>query len=142
MARLDKLFESEKTEWETPQGLFDQYAKEFGFTLDVAASSENTKCKDFFSKEDNGLVQDWSGVCWCNPPYGKGMTDWLLKAKDEVFRGVTTVCLIPARTNTNWFHDICFAHGEVRFLRGRPKFVGHKHGLPWPLCVVIFGGLS
>ena len=140
MARLDKLFESEKVEWETPEDLFDQFDEEFHFTLDVAASAENTKCPSYFSLDDDGLAQDWVGVCWCNPPYGRGMVKWLVKAAQETWRGTTTVCLIPARTNTNWFHNICLTYGTVRFLRGRPKFVGNKHGLPWPLCVVVFHG--
>ncbi len=141
MARLSKLFESDRTELETPLEFFAPLHREFGFTLDVAADASNAKCRRFLSKEDDGLSQPWSGVCWMNPPYGSSVPVWLSKAVRERERGVTTVALIPARTNTEWFHEICFRHGEVRFVRGRPKFVGHKHGLPWPLALVIFRGV-
>jgi site-specific DNA-methyltransferase (adenine-specific) len=138
VARLTKLFKSDSTEWETPGSIFDPLNKEFNFTLDVAASAQNAKCRDFLTKDDDGLSVPWSGVCWCNPPYGRGMKDWLWKAAVEMARGATTVALIPARTNTEWFHEICFRLGEVRFVRGRHKFGDSKHGLPWPLAVVIF----
>lgn len=140
MGKFGGKFDSATVEWATPQGMFDEYDAEFGFTLDVAATAENSKCADYFTKEVDGLSQEWSGVCWCNPPYGRAMKLWLQKAVDESANGVTTACLIPARTNTAWFHDLCLKHGEVRFVRGRPKFGGADHGLPQPLALVIFHG--
>jgi site-specific DNA-methyltransferase (adenine-specific) len=142
MASFNGKFVSAKQDWETPVELFDEINKEFNFTLDAAASSANKKVNNFFSKDDDGLSQPWiNEVVWLNPPYGDNgykISDWVKKAADERFNGSTTVMLIPARTNTNWFHDICLKYGEVRFLKGRPKFGGATHGLPQPLCFVIF----
>ena len=138
MADFDSnRFASASVEWGTPQDLFDAVNEEFCFTLDVAASGDNAKCARFFTKDDDGLSQPWSGVCWVNPPYGRQMIRWLEKARREKANGVTTVALIPARTNTGWFHEICLKE-EVRFIRGRPKFNGAAHGLPQPLALVIF----
>lgn len=140
MARLDKQFSSNSVEWPTPDFLFAPLNKEFNFTLDVAANSENTKCSSYFTKEMNGLNQKWFGVCWMNPPYGRELKLWMKKAADEQSNGVTTVCLIPARTNTIWFHEIVIPNAEIRFVKGRPKFGGADQGLPWPLLILVFSG--
>lgn len=122
--------------------VFQPLNAEFKFTLDAAASGENTKAAKFFDSSNDGLLQDWgSETVWLNPPYGDGaakLSDWVQKAYRSSLRGATSVLLIPARTNTNWFHDLCLARGEVRFIRGRPRFGGADHGLPQPLCIVIF----
>jgi phage N-6-adenine-methyltransferase len=137
-------FVSTKQEWETPPEIFDPLHKEFGFSLDAAADTTNTKCKKFFTEQDDGMMKSWGRhTVWLNPPYGNPkykMKDWVKRAYEQSIRGATVVMLIPARTNTVWFHDYCFRHGEVRFIKGRPKFIGCKHGLPWPLAVVIFRG--
>jgi phage N-6-adenine-methyltransferase len=143
MGKFEGKFESAKQDWETPWEFFEPINNEFGFTLDAAAAPENTKVKSAFITEDqDGLKTDWGiNIVWLNPPYGKGrqpISAWVKKAADEATKGATTVMLIPARTNTNWFHDICLKQGEVRFVRGRPKFGGADHGLPQPLCLVIF----
>lgn len=143
MAGFTGKFDSVRQDWATPQELFDEVNKEFNFTLDAAASSENTKVKDqYFTAEDNALVKDWgTHTVWLNPPYGNksgSLQDWVKKAHLASTKGATVVMLIPARTNTNWFHDICLAKGEVRFVRGRPKFGDAIHGLPQPLCYIIF----
>lgn len=140
MARLEKQFESATTEWPTPDNLWLPLHEEFGFTLDVCATSENAKCEHYFTKEHDGLSRAWSGVCWMNPPYGRIMVQWLKKAVEETRNGVTTIALIPCRSNTGWWHDVVMKHGEVRFVRGRPKFGDAKEGLPWPLAIVIFRG--
>src|SRR5277367_4561745 len=114
--------EGDRSEWETPQELFNELDAEFHFTLDVAASKSNHKCRKFFTKEQDGLKQPWSGVAWCNPPYGKAIPLWLNKAIEEQKRGVTSVFLVFARTDTSWFHEIVLPHAEVRFLRGRVRF--------------------
>jgi phage N-6-adenine-methyltransferase len=136
-------FDSVRQDWPTPQELFDTIDAEFNFTLDAAASAENTKvARRYFTAEDNALVQDWGQeVVWLNPPYGNksgSLQDWVKKSHDASTKGATVVMLIPARTNTNWFHDYCLALGEVRFVRGRPKFGDATHGLPQPLCYIIF----
>lgn len=136
MAVLRNKFTSIREDWETPDSLFDPLNQEFSFTLDVCATPENAKCIEFFTKEHDGLLQPWTGTCWMNPPFGK-QSRWVEKAYLESLRGCTVVCLLPSRTNTNWWHDYCMK-GEVRFIRGRPKFKGAKYGLPQPLAVVIF----
>ena len=105
MARFEKKFESATVEWPTPQELFDELHAEFSFTTDVAATDENAKCAHYYTQEQDGLKQDWRGVCWMNPPYGRSMVEWLKKAIRETWNGTTTVCLIPARTNTAWWHE-------------------------------------
>jgi phage N-6-adenine-methyltransferase len=130
-------FDSKRQDWETPDEIFNPLQKEFGMVLDVCATQENTKCDYYFSIEEDGLKQDWSNLCcWMNPPFGE-QGKWVKKAFEESKRGATVVCLLPSRTNTNWWHDYCMK-GEIRFIRGRPKFKGAKHGLPQPLAIVIF----
>ena len=142
MGKFGGKFESAKQDWETPADFFAPLHAEFNFTLDAAASSENCKVPYFFSVLDDGLRQDWgTNTVWLNPPYGDNaarLSDWVKKSADAADLGATVVMLIPARTNTNWFHDQCIGRGEVRFVRGRPKFGNADHGLPQPLCLVIF----
>ena len=134
---LQVHFSSQTGEWATPQSLFDDLAAEFGFETDVCATAENTKCATFFTKEDDGLAQQWSGVCWMNPPYGRQIGDWVRKAFESAQAGATVVCLLPARTDTRWWHDYA-AQGEVRFIQGRLKFGGGKNSAPFPSAIVIF----
>ena len=138
MAKFDTKFESKKQTWETPDELFIPLNDEFSFTLDVCATSENNKCENYFSPEEDGLSRKWSGICWMNPPFGE-QGKWVKKAYEASQNGCVVICLLPARTNTNWWHDYCMK-GEIRFIRGRPKFKGAKYGLPQPLAIVIFSG--
>ena len=147
MSDFETRFSSHKQDWATPDDLWLPLHKEFHFTLDAAAGAENTKCKHFFTMADNGLTKDWKRhKVWLNPPYGVpgngSLQQWVAKAWQSAQAGATVVMLIPARTNTNWFHDTCLTHGEVRFIRGRPKFSDAPHGLPQPLCVVIFRAVN
>lgn len=129
-------FASNNQVYETPDEIFDPLNHEFNFDLDVCADSNNNKCLNYFDEQMNGLNQKWKGVCWMNPPF-KDVQKWVKKAYEETFNGVTTVALVCAKTNTNWFHQYCLTN-EVRFIKGRPKFKGMKHGLPFPLVIVIF----
>ena len=141
MALFKGKFDSIKNDWETPSSLFDEINKEFGFTIDVAASPGNAKVATYITEDQDAMKVSWGGeVCWLNPPYGKGykLSAWVKKAYEESLNGATVVMLIPARTNTEWFHSYCLKYGEVRFIKGRPKFGGATHGLPQPLCFVIF----
>lgn len=133
------MFSSATDLWATPQDTFDKLNEEFSFTLDVCASLENAKCKSYFTKEDDGLSQDWSGVCWMNPPYGREIIKWMEKAYKASLSGTTVVCLVPARTDTKWWHEYAMK-GEYRLLRGRLKFGGHKSPAPFPSAVVVFKG--
>ena len=131
-------FSSQTPEWATPQDLFDKLNSDYHFTLDVAATAENAKCKKFFTAEDDGLQKDWSSdVCWMNPPYGRGIIKWIAKAHDAWRSGATVVCLLPSRTDTRWFHKYC-VHGRVEFIAGRIKFGGSKCGAPFPSMLVHF----
>jgi site-specific DNA-methyltransferase (adenine-specific) len=168
------MFSSKTDEWETPQDLFDELDKEFNFTLDVCADFENHKCVNYFDKAADGLKADWHGRCWMNPPYGDpeypckpkckkkkcqergyhiseyvpGIRDWIKKAYEEVEGGAAEicVCLLPARTDTKWYHDYIYDISKwdyrdgvkVRQLKGRLKFGGCKNSAPFPSMIVIF----
>ncbi len=103
-------------EWGTPQDLFDELDAEFGFDLDVCATAELAKCERFFSPDDDGLAQEWTGVCWMNPPYGDVIPDWIEKAHTSGESGATVVCLVPARVDTGWWWEHC-RYGEIRCRR-------------------------
>lgn len=137
MAINQGMFSSATDEWATPQEFFDALNAEFGFELDVCATPENAKCPKYFTKEDDGLSQTWSGVCWMNPPYGRQIATWVKKAYESAQNGATVVCLLPSRTDTARWHDYCMK-GEMRFIRGRLKFGGSKWNAPFPNAVVIF----
>jgi phage N-6-adenine-methyltransferase len=138
--RMGVHFSSQTDLWSTPPDLFDALDREFNFTLDVCAIAENAKCAQFYSPADNGLAQPWSGVCWMNPPYGREIGAWMAKARDSARAGATVVALVPARTDTKWWHDIVNGSTEVRFLPGRLKFGGSNNSAPFPSAVVVFRG--
>lgn len=131
-------FSSETDLWYTPQDFFDDMHSEFNFNLDVCATDDNAKCDRYFTKEQDGLRQVWSGVCWMNPPYGREIGKWIAKAWWSAENmEATVVCLVPARTDTVWWHDYAMK-GEIRFIRGRLKFGGAENSAPFPSAVVIF----
>jgi phage N-6-adenine-methyltransferase len=133
------MFASATDLWSTPQAFFDKLNAEFDFTLDVCALPENAKCERYFTPEQDGLAQPWVGVCWMNPPYGRGIGKWVAKARDAAASGATVVCLLPARTDTAWWHDGVIGSGaEIRFVRGRLRFQNHHWNAPFPSAVVIF----
>ena len=138
-ALLAGLFTSATDEWPTPRAFFEQMAAEFGpLELDVCATPANAKCASFYTRADDGLAQPWAPArCWMNPPYGRTIGLWMRKAYEESQRGALVVCLVPARTDTAWWHDYA-AKGQVRFLRGRLRFEGGKHSAPFPSAVVVF----
>lgn len=131
------MFSSATCEWETPLDFFQKLNEEFHFDFDVCATPENAKCKRFFTREQDGLKQPWTGplVYWCNPPYGREIGKWVKKAAES---DTTIVMLLPARTDTKWFHDYIYGKAEIRFVRGRLKFGGSKNSAPFPSMVVIF----
>lgn len=128
---------SETPEWETPQDFFEKIQKEFRLKVDVCATPYNTKLTDFFSEEQDGLSQDWTGLkCWMNPPYGREIGKWVEKAATGGAKIV--VALLPSRTDTRWWHDWIQDKAEVRFIKGRLKFGDSKNSAPFPSAVVIF----
>ncbi len=132
------LFTSNRDNWETPQELFDKLNAEFHFTLDAAADDHNHKCEVYFTKETNGLEKKWEGCVFCNPPYGRQIGKWVAKASAEAKNCEAIAMLLPARTDTKWFHDYILGKTEIRFLRGRLRFSGHTGNAPFPSMVVIF----
>ena len=128
------LMSSLTDEWETPQDLFNKYDEIYHFTLDAAASDQNHKCPNYYTKADDGLSKMWGGCVWCNPPYGKQIGKWVRKAYES---NCTVVMLLPARTDTRWFHDYCLK-GKVEFIRGRIRFGGAKYNAPFPSMIVVF----
>ena len=133
------VFSSTTDLWATPQDFFDELNEEFEFTLDPCATPDNTKCAKFFTKEQDGLKQDWTGErVFCNPPYGRAIGAWVKKCHDEAQKGTLVVMLIPARTDTSYFHDYIYHKAEIRFIRGRLKFGGASQGAPFPSMVVIY----
>lgn len=127
-------------EWATPQDFFDAVNAKFGpFTLDAAATSENAKAARFFTKEDDALAVSWDtdGRIWLNPPYSR-IREFCAKARDEAVHGNVIVLLVPARTDTRWWHDVT-VHADVRLLRGRLKFGSGTGSAPFPSALVILG---
>ena len=120
---------------EHPPELYEQLNDEFHFTVDVCAIPENAKCRRYFTPEIDGLSQTWDGVVWCNPPYGRSIGKWVEKASSSK---ATVVMLLPARTDTRWFHDFIYGKAEIRFVRGRLKFGGAKNAAPFPSMIVVF----
>ena len=110
-------------DWETPKQLFDELDAEFHFTLDPASTDKNAVCEKHYTEREDGLKQSWKGeTVFCNPPYGREIPKWVAKAARETENGVTTVMLIPARTDTKAFHEYIYGKAEIRFLRGRLQF--------------------
>lgn len=129
------MFSTKTDLWSTPQDLFDKYDAIYHFETDVCALAVNAKCKRFYTPEMDGLNQEWFGVCWCNPPYGRQIAKWVEKAAKS---SATVVMLLPARTDTKWFHDYCLPFGNIEFLRGRLYFGGCKSPAPFPSMIVVF----
>lgn len=136
----DLMFSSANEIWATPQDLFDDLNNEFGFTLDPCALAENAKCDRFFTPEINGLKQSWQRErVFCNPPYGRVLYDWVSKCSSEARDGKTLiVLLVPARTDTRWFHEFIWNKAEIRFIKGRLKFGGSKNSAPFPSMICIW----
>ena len=125
--------------WSTPRDFFDDYNAIYQFDVDVCATAENALCAKFYSPEEDGLSKEWNDVCWMNPPYGREIGKWMKKAYESSLHGATVVCLVPARTDTAWWHEYAMK-GEIELLRGRLKFGGSKNSAPFPSAVVVFGG--
>lgn len=136
------LLSSQTDEWATPQSLFEKLDATFHFTLAPCATPENAKCAKFYTKEQDGLKQDWGGaVIWCNPPYGREIGKWIQKCAEH--KGVA-VMLIPARTDTRWWHSYIDKNPDahVYFIKGRLKFGNGKNPAPFPSAIVVYTNWS
>ena len=145
--RNKACFSSASIEWATPWNFFNQQSEKYGpFDLDVCATEENSKCWDFISQEQNALSQSWQGICWMNPPYGRDLGQWILKAWREASipgHARRVVCQLPARTDTRWWHNYVLKYAaKIEFVRGRIKFEGAVHSAPFPSAIVVFGQLN
>jgi site-specific DNA-methyltransferase (adenine-specific) len=136
----DLMFSSKTPEWATPKYLFDELDNEFHFTLDPCCTKENAKCDKYFTRDDDGLSKSWDNeIVFVNPPYGRETPKWVKKSSEA--RGGIVVMLIPARTDTLYFHNYIYGKAEIRFIKGRIKFVGDQKGsgvAPFPSMIVIF----
>ena len=144
MAVNKGMFTCDSVEWSTPEHIFNQLDDEFSFTLDPCCTPQTAKCDKFYTLEDDGLSKSWGGeVVFMNPPYVRGIIHWMRKAFIASLNGATVVCLVPARTDTTWWH--CYAmQGDIRFLRGRIHFTRKTAAgyirtgrAPFPSAIVI-----
>ena len=137
---ISACLSSKSNEWATPQEFFDELDKEFNFTLDPCANSENHKCDLYYTKEEDGLSKDWRGhIVFCNPPYGREIGNWVKYAYEQSReKGTLVVMLIPARTDTRYFHEFIYGKAEIRFVKGRLKFGDGTSPAPFPSMIVIF----
>jgi phage N-6-adenine-methyltransferase len=148
---LDVMFSQKKTDWETPEDLFAHLDNLFDIGLDACATPENAKCKKYYTETQNSLEQSWSvgahQAVFCNPPYGRGLDKWLRKGQEEIAAGhcPRVVFLLPARTDTRWFHDYVwdsFSHHprtgvELQFINGRLRFENAESSAPFPSIIVV-----
>lgn len=140
----DVLFSSAKADWETPLDFYRQLDDEFKFDLDAAANRANHKAPHWFGPggwAEDALTVNWTDwghkSIWCNPPYGRGIGEWVAKGYNAAGDGATVVMLLPARTDTKWFHNYCI-FGDLRFIKGRLRFVGAPASAPFPSMLVVF----
>jgi site-specific DNA-methyltransferase (adenine-specific) len=134
----ETLFSSQSFEHETPKWLFDKLNELFLFEVDVCSTHENAKCQKHYTIEDNGLDCDWGKVAWCNPPYGKNISEWVKKACEHSKDGGVVVMLLPSRTDTIWFQKYVYNHSFVCFIKGRLKFGGVKKDAPFPSTIAVY----
>ena len=140
MTISNALYTSRTDEWSTPQAFFDALNAEFRFTLDPCAVPDNAKCARFFTREQDGLRQDWrQHRVFCNPPYGRMMRQWARKCSEASHQGALVVLLAHARTDTRWFHDSVYLKAaEIRFVKGRLKFGDGRQSAPFPSLVAVY----
>lgn len=134
------LFTSTHGKWGTPQALFDKLNEEFAFTLDACATAETAKCDNYYSED--ALEKDWPGVVFCNCPYGLEISKWVEKGYTEATKGALVVMLLPARTDSRWWHEWVMKAYEIRLIRGRLRFTDElgaaRNSAPFPSCIVVF----
>ena len=139
----DSLYQSNKQDWSTPRWLFDLLNNEFNFDLDVCADNENKKVDRFYSIEDSAFEHHWVGTCWMNPPYGRGISEWMAKAwRSALVPPTKVVCLLPVRSDTKWWHNYAMESSEIRFLNKRLSFGGSSNKAPFPSAIIVFSGRS
>ena len=134
------IFSSRTDEWSTPQDLFDVLNEKYHFDLDPCADTFNHKCELYYTKEEDGLKRPWEGHnVYCNPPYGREIGKWVQRGYEQSkLPNTSVVMLLPARTDTKWFHEFIYGKGEITFLKGRLKFGNSRNSAPFPSMIVVF----
>lgn len=128
MKKFKGLMTSLSSHYATPKWFYEELNKEFEFDFDPCPYKGN----------ENGLILEWGLRNYINPPYGKEITMWIKKAFEESQKGKLCVMLLPARTDTKWWHNYCMQAYEIRFIKGRLCFNDNKGRAPFPSCIVIF----
>lgn len=139
----ESLYSSKSENWETPQALFDDLNNKFNFEWDLCASPDNAKCINFYSKDNDGLKQIWDKTSYMNPPYGRGIDQWVKKAYEQSNKHKNTiVCLLPVRSDTKWWHNYVMKSSIIFLLDKRLSFqkTGANNKAPFPACIVVFNG--
>jgi len=137
------MFSSKSNEWETPQDFYDKLNNQFKFTLDPCCTASSAKCSKYYTSQDDGLSQSWKGeTVFVNPPYGN-IKAWVKKAYDEsINHNAIVVMLIPARTDTKYWHDYIMTEADsIYFVKGRLKFgngADKQNSAPFPSAVIVF----
>lgn len=142
---IQTLMSSVSEEYETPLDFYNKLSQRYGpFDLDPAATAANAKAPKFYTKVDDGLAQSWFGSVYVNPPYGRDISRWIQKAITEVYSVGScdrVVMLLPARTDTKWFHELVWDNADkILFVKGRLNFVGASSSAPFPSIVAVFQG--
>jgi phage N-6-adenine-methyltransferase len=134
------LYASATEEWATPRPFFAKLNRKYNFTLDPCCTPDNALCEKFFTKEDNGLAQNWGKHrVFCNPPYGRKIGAWAKKCFEAAQAGAFIVLLVHARTDTRWYHTWVEGRAsEIKFIRGRLRFGNAQAGAPFPSMLVIY----
>ena len=136
------MFSSKDMTLETPPEFYDRLNKEFNFTLDPCCTKKTAKCDKYYTKKEDGLIKDWIGeIVFVNPPYGRELKKWAEKCYLESLKGTKIVMLIPARTDTIYFHEFIYKKTEIRFIKGRLRFLKNGKQLdsaPFPSMIAIF----
>lgn len=132
-------YSHKRSDWGTPIELFNELNQKYGpFDIDVCANDKNAKCTSYYTEKDDALkFSHWVGRCFMNPPYGREIGKWIHKAWHSAEQGSLVVCLLPARTDTKWFHEYALK-GQIHFLKGRLKFEGAQWSAPFPSMIVVF----
>lgn len=143
------MFSNKNNSWCTPRDFFNKLNEEFDFNLDPCCMPKSALCEKYFTPDEDGLKQDWTGYrAFVNPPYGREIGKWVKKCFDEKDKAELIVMLIPSRTDTRYFHNWIYGKAEIRFLKGRLKFVDMDYKgkeedrkmspAPFPSMLVIF----
>jgi phage N-6-adenine-methyltransferase len=135
----DVMFSAEKADWQTPDAVFKQLDQEFAFSFDADNERDRARCRLCFSPDMDATKTNWPAdvSIWCNPPYGRDTGAWLEQGYVASLSGSTVVFLLPARTDTRWFHKYA-PLAEIRFIKGRLRFKGANASAPFPSMLVIF----